>query len=100
MSDVVKSKNGIPIRLSAERWTHITEGHNELAGLRDDVLEAVAFPERILTGNEGELLALRETESGKYLVVVDREFESDGFVITAFVTRRARSLDRRKQLWP
>lgn len=40
ISEVV-SKNGLPIRLTDERWTHITEEHCELAGLRSEVLETV-----------------------------------------------------------
>lgn len=100
MDEVVRSKNGIRIRLSAERWSHITEEHCELAGRREDVLETVSDPLRILAGNQGELMAIRETESGKFLVVPYREMESDGFVITAFLTRRVRSLNRRKQVWP
>jgi hypothetical protein len=79
---------------------HIIEEHSELAGMRLEVLETVAEPGRILQGGEGELLAVRELEVGKFLVVVYRELETDGFIITAFVTRRAASLDRRKQLWP
>ncbi|MFA7242215.1 MAG: hypothetical protein WC091_19055 [Sulfuricellaceae bacterium] len=47
-----------------------------------------------------ECLAIQEVEKGKWLVVVYREQGSDGFVITAFLTRRIRSLDGRKQLWP
>ncbi len=90
----------MPIRLTDERWAHITEEHAELAGMRLDVLEAVQQPSRILAGEEGELLAVREQEVGKYLVVVYRELEGDGFIITAFITRRAATLDRRKQLWP
>jgi hypothetical protein len=42
------SKNNLPIRLTDERWIHITEEHAELAGYLMDVLEAVADPERIL----------------------------------------------------
>jgi hypothetical protein len=61
------------IRLTAERWTHITEEHCELAGLRADVLETVLRPERILLGGDEELIALRELEQGKHLVVVYRE---------------------------
>ena len=57
----VSSKNGIPVRLSDERWAHITEEHCELAGLRLEVMEAIAQPERVLAGGAGELLALRET---------------------------------------
>ena len=79
---------------------HIIEEHAELAGMRLEVLETVAEPRRILEGGEGELLAVRELEIGKLLVVVYRESETDGFIITAFVTRRTASLDRRKQLWP
>lgn len=100
MISIIITKSGVPIRLTDERWVHITEEHAELAGMRLDVLEAVLQPERILAGEEGELLAIREQEVGKYLVVVYRELEGDGFIITAFITRRAASLDRRKQLWP
>lgn len=100
MINSITSKNGITIRLTDERWTHITEEHGELAGLRSEVLETISRPERILAGGDGELLALRELEQGKFLVVVYRESMEDGFVITAFLTRRVRSLAKRKQLWP
>ena len=100
MIDIANSKNGIPIRLTDERWAHITEEHCELAGLRLEVLETISNPVRVVEGAEGELLALRELDLGKYIVVVYRELEGDGFVITAFLTRRLRSLERRKQLWP
>ena len=96
----VASKNGVQIRLPDERWAHITEEHSELAGLRPDVLETVSDPLRILLGGDGELLAVREHEPGKFMIVVYRETEADGFVITAFLTRRTASLDRREQLWP
>jgi len=96
----VQSKNGVPIRLTDERWAHIVEEHNELAGWQTHVLEAVSAPERILKGGAGELLAVRESETGKFMVVVYREFEEDGFIITAFLTRRMRWFDRREQLWP
>lgn len=100
MVDKARSKNGVDIRLTAERWVHVTEQHCEMAGWKSEVLETIAFPERILSGNDGECLALHEVETGKWLVVVYREQDGDGFVITAFLTRRIRSLDRRKQLWP
>ncbi len=100
MTSDVASKNGLPIRLTDERWTHITEEHAELAELRLQVLETVSQPERVLAGGEGELLAVRELEVGKFLVVVYRELDADGFVITAFITRRVGSLGRRKQQWP
>ena len=99
MTETIISKNSVPIRLTDERWVHITEEHNELAGMRLEVLETVGNPTQIFAGNSGELLAMRESEPGKYLVVVYREGENDGFIITAFLTRRAQSFCRRTQLW-
>jgi hypothetical protein len=95
------SRNGVPIRLTDERWQHIIQEHTELTGLRDEVLKTVTDAERVLSGTGGELLAVRMIESGKALVVVYRESgDADGFVITAFLTRRLTSLDRRAQIWP
>ena len=92
MIDCVVSKNGVAIRL--------TEEHCELAGLRSEVLAAVVQPERVLLGGDGELIAVRELEEGKHLVVIYREEADDGFIITAFLTRRVRSLAKRRQGWP
>jgi hypothetical protein len=86
--------------LTDERWIHITEEHGELAGLRLEVLETVTNPERIFAGGAGELLATRPMSAGKWLVAVYKELAHDGFVVTAFLTRRIASLERRKQLWP
>ncbi len=100
MAESVYSKNGVSIRLTDERWAHITEEHGELAGLRLEIMETVANPAEIFAGNQGELLAVREVEPGKYLVVVYRESQQGGFIITAFLTRRGHTLRRRQQLWP
>ena len=100
MIDRIVSKGGIAIRLTDERWTHIAEEHCELAGLRSEVVETVSHPDRILLGGDGELIAVREVEIGKHLVAVYREQRDDGFIITAFLTRRIRSLEKRRQLWP
>ncbi len=99
MTETVISQSGVHIRLTDERWAHITEEHCELAGMRLEVLECIALPSRIYEGNDGELLATREVEAGKFLVAVYRESEADGFIITAFLTRRIQSLERRKLLW-
>lgn len=41
MMNVVRSVRGFDVRLTDERWAHITEEHNELAGLRPEVLETI-----------------------------------------------------------
>lgn len=98
--DIVTSRNGLPIRLTDERWAHISEEHAELEDLRQEVLVTVSDPERIFAGAADELLATRSVAPRKWLVEVYKELAHDGFVITAFLTRRIGSLERRKQLWP
>jgi len=100
MTRKVLSKNEIHIRLTDERWTHIVEEHCELAGMQLEVLDAIANPSRILAGKKGECLAVQEMLTGKHLVVVYREIENDGFIITAFITSKIESLNRRNQIWP
>jgi len=90
----------LPIRLTEERWFHITEEHSEMAGYYFEVLETVEEPEAIYEGKEGECIAVREIEKEKYIVVIYRELnKEDGFVITTFLTRRRKQLERRRKIW-
>jgi hypothetical protein len=99
--DIVQSKNGVPIRLTEERWFHITEEHSELAGNYFEVLETIEAPETIYEGKAEELLAVNEIVPGKFLVVVYKETsDEDGFVITAFFTSKIKKIKKRKILWP
>ena len=99
--DVAKSKNNVPIRLTEERWFHLTEEHSEMAGYYFDVLEVVEEPEAIYEGKTGEYIAVREIEKGKYIVVIYKELnKEDGFIITAFLTKRRKQLERRQKIWP
>ena len=97
----VISRNGVPVRLTDERWVHIVENHDDLAGKRDAILEAIADPDFVLTGTREELLAVRYGEKPRVIVVVYREMaQTDGFIITAFETSRVRQLIKtRKMLW-
>jgi hypothetical protein len=95
------SKNGVAIRLTAERWLHITEEHSEMAGSFFEVLEAVQNPDAIYEGKSGELLATKAMAAEMYLVVVYKETsKEDGFVITAFFTSKIKQVQRRSKLWP
>lgn len=97
----IQSKNGVLIRLTDERWIHITEEHSELAGYYFEVLETIQEPQAIYEGKVGELIAVKEVETGKFLVVIYKEVnKEDGFIITAFLTRRINQIERRKKLWP
>ena len=48
--DVAFSRNGVPIRITEERWFHIVENHDDLAGYYDEVLQTIEDPDLILRG--------------------------------------------------
>ena len=96
--DTVLSHGGVPTRLTEERWFHIVENHDDLAGHYDDVLNTVENPDFIVKGYGGALIAMRGVARGRYLAVAYREVnQADGFIITAYFTSR---LPRRLILWP
>ncbi len=99
---MVRSRNGVPIRLTEERWQHIIRRHPEMNNQRERVLETVAEPEMIQQGDFGEVLAIRfypETPlSSKFMLVAYREVSlDDGFVITAYLS--SRPSERREVIW-
>jgi hypothetical protein len=96
--DVVTSVNGVPIRLTAERWMHIVEARNELAGRSHEVLTVVESPDWVTRGYRGSLVAWKRYGRRGYLVVIYKEIgTSDGFIITAFFTRKP---IKRNKVWP
>ncbi len=100
----VESVRGHTIRVTAAQWAHVTEAHDYMSGNLDKVLETLSEPSRVLAGERGESLALRDYAhthlSRKTVVVVYRD-EPDGFVITAFFTSRPGKIEnKREQTWP
>lgn len=95
--DVARSVNRVPIRLTDERWSHIVNARDDLAGYYDDSLQTVEDPDLVLAGLRGSLKAVKGYGRNRYLVVIYRELGSDdGFVVTAYFVRR---IDRRKAIW-
>ena len=99
---IVESRNGVPIRLTDERWSHIERRHPEMVGQRDRVLETVREPDLIQEGDVGDLLAIRHYQetplTSKNLVVPYRELaKDDGFILTAYFTNRP--APHRRTLW-
>lgn len=97
------SKRGIPVRITHERWSHIVESHDYLAGHLDLVVETVSDPDCVVTGVKDELLAVKcydQTAIGaKYVVVAYKEQGQDGFIITAFMTSKIDKLLKRGIQW-
>lgn len=94
------SVNKIKIRLTDERWFHISEGHPEMAGLFFEILETIETPDFVAKGNTAELIAVKAISNGKYIVAVYKEVdETDGFIITSFLTKRIDSIKKRELTW-
>ncbi len=97
--DIVISKNNVPIRLTEERWFHIIESHDEMAGHYDDVLDTVENPDYIIKGYRDALIALKRVSKKKFLAVVYKELShEDGFIITAYFTTKIK-LEKEVILW-
>ena len=83
--DVARSVNGVPIRLSYERWYHIVENHDDLASSFHEVLDTIERPDLITRGSHGALKATKNMGKRKWMVAVYKELSKhDGFVITAY----------------
>jgi hypothetical protein len=65
--DIVVSKDSVPIRLTEERWFHIIENHDDLAGHYDNVLQTIEDPDYIIEGYKKALIALRRISKKKVL---------------------------------
>lgn len=105
---IVVSVNGVPIRLTEERWGHILEYHGELASLLDQILLTIAEPDIVFKSPKDvkeNLVAVRKfTELVRYgfaenLAVHYKEVSSrDGFILTVFPISAGR-VRRRYRLW-
>jgi hypothetical protein len=93
--NIVKSINGIPIRMTYERWFHIIENHDDLADRFDEILSIVEYPDYVVKGYGNALMALKELEKGKFLAVVYKELtKEDGFIITAYLLLKSKLKNR------
>lgn len=93
---------GRAIRLTEERWQHISE-HPEMAGMRQALEETLGAPEVVHESTSDPAARLyyrfyqRTIVDGKYLCVVVKLTDEDAFVVTAFLTDR---LKKGRILWP
>jgi len=87
--DIAYSVNGVPIRLTEERWEHIVRSKPYMESYYDEVLDAIEHPTWILRGYAGALVAVLTLGRQKYLHVIYREVSrGDGFTITSFISRK------------
>ena len=84
--DIVKSIDGVPIRLTDERWEHILDGHPFLNGYYDRILFTIENPKFILRGHHRSKIAVNNYGRKIWLHVLYREISrDDGFIISAYI---------------
>ncbi len=98
MLNTTYSVNNVAIRLTDERWTHIVENHDDMAGYYDAVLQTMEDADYVIKGYGGASIAIQEVKRNKLLAVVYKEFDDDGFLITAYFTRKIK-LEKEEILW-
>ena len=95
---ILYSKGKVPIRLTQERWDHITSRHPEIQNQKKKVEETISDPDLVQKGDFGELLAVRFYSSAKCIIVAYKESTAtDGFVLTAYFTNAPSK--RRQVIW-
>ena len=100
--DTAISINNVFIRLTKERWQHISIGHPEIADYYYEILETIENPKVIYEGYLGGLIAIsRKIEyTNNFIVVVYKEISNkDGFVITAYISNKIQKFNQKKRLW-
>jgi hypothetical protein len=94
---IVDSVNGVPIRLTDERWGHILDSHPELTSYRETVLDAVENPDYILASRRGALTAVVVLGQKAFLhVFYVEKSRHDGFILSARVVEK---VDKAKIVW-
>ena len=95
--EIAYSVNGVPIRLTEERWDHIVNNKPYMESYFERMLDAIEKPTCVLRGYAGSLVAVLSVGRQRYLHVVYKEVSrEDGFIITAFI---AQKYNRKLIIW-
>lgn len=88
---IVKSKLGRTIRVTDAYWDYIIRvKHGELAGLEAEVMKALRSPSEVRRSRKDRAVYIYYHPLGnKFISVVTKHLNGDGFIITAYLTRRA-----------
>ncbi len=90
---------GKKIRLTETQWLHILLHHPEMQNYEDKIAETLKFPKIILfdkpKGNYNYYKVFSKTPFGsKFLHVIVKHLNGEGFIITSYITDRIRKIER------
>ena len=85
----MKTKDGKLIRLTEKQWVHVKQRHPEIVNKLGDIQNAILNPTaRIQHSDETTKFYKFIKNENRYIMVAVRILNGDGFVITAYKTRR------------
>lgn len=87
----VVDRYGRKIYLTSERWKHLSLHHPELTGNLEFIKQSVISPSlEVMDKIDGNLYYLHYfmKEIGFYLIVVVKYLNKEGFIITAFYSKK------------
>src|SRR5487761_605824 len=89
-----KSKLGRTIRVTQAYWDYIIGvKHGEVAGLETEVAQALRSPSEVRKSKKDPLVHLYYRRFGnKFICVVTKHLNGEGFIITVYLSRRAGTL--------
>ena len=91
----VEDKTGRKIRLTKTQWSHITIIHAEMSNYLEEIQETLKKPLKIISQENGNLKKYfsyqkHRKRPEKYLRVIVKYLNGDGFIITAHFVRTLR----------
>lgn len=86
----IDSKLGKRVRISDSYWDYIARvKHREMSALKDEVFRTLKHPFEVLKSRKDPEIHLYYGHRGdKFLCVVVRHLNGEGFIITAYLTRK------------
>ncbi len=92
MDDIVfttTAKNWREIRLTKTQWKHITTRHPEMASMQKEIKLAIENPSTIKAfSDDVEKFYLYLKAENKYIMVAVKTLNGEGFIITAYKTKK------------
>ena len=89
----ITDKTGRQIRLTQERWTHITTKHPDVSDKTEEIKLALTKPVLLtlqkFDNTKGNYYRYYKTQKD-YLLVVVKYLNGKGYIATAFFTRKIR----------
>ena len=89
------------IRLGLGSWRHILAKRPWFHEHQSKIRKTIEEPDLVLEGEFGELLAIKwfkELLGGTYLVVAYKPLNREGFIITAYPTKKVERIEKRRRV--